>query len=332
MMTKKDFSIQWLKSHHTLLISFGCIEVFSMIFALVFNWGSTGAFYYLFLLGLFLCFILFILLWHDWRKYKSMVKALNQQTRVLEEDYSPVIHLLFEKNQDLTQEMQQLKTKMQQSRKEDIDYYTLWAHQIKTSIASSQLLIRSLPQTAEKSMLEQELVRITAYTELALHYVRMETFHRDLDLQKVKLDDILHPVIKKYATFFIHKKLKLQYIPIDEVVVTDKKWLGVIVEQVLSNAVKYTPDEGRIEITFDKDILTIKDTGIGIASHDQTRIFERGFSGFNGRVNHQSTGLGLYLSSEIAKKLGVTLSVDSTVGEGTAIHIQIPKEGLQVKD
>ena len=78
MMTKKDFSIQWLKSHHTLLISFGCIEVFSMVFALVFNWGSTGAFYYLFLLGLFLCFILFILLWHGWRKYKSMVKALNQ--------------------------------------------------------------------------------------------------------------------------------------------------------------------------------------------------------------------------------------------------------------
>ena len=126
--------------------------------------------------------------------------------------------------------------------------------------------------------------------------------------------------------------MKLQYILIDEVVVTDKKWLGVIVEQVLSNAVKYTPDEGRIEITFDKDILTIKDTGIGIASHDQARIFERGFCGFNGRVNHQSTGLGLYLSSEIAKKLGVTLSVDSTVGEGTAIHIQIPKEGLQVKD
>jgi len=76
------------------------------------------------------------------------------------------------------------------------------------------------------------------------------------------------------------------------------------VEQVLSNAVKYTPDGGRIEITFDKDVLTIKDTGIGIASHDQIRIFERGFSGFNGRVNHQSTGLGLYLSSEIAKKLG----------------------------
>ena len=332
MMTKKDFSIQWLKSHHTLLISFGCIEVFSMVFALVFNWGSTGAFYYLFLLGLFLCFILFILLWHGWRKYKSMVKALNQQARSLEEEFSPMIHLLFEKNQDLTQEMQQLKTKMQQSRKEDIDYYTLWAHQIKTSIASSQLLIRNLPQTAEKSMLEQELVRITAYTELALHYVRMETFHRDLDLQKVKIDEILHPVIKKYATFFIHKKLKLQYIPIDEVVVTDKKWLGVIVEQVLSNAVKYTQDGGRIEITFDKGTLTIKDTGIGIASHDQARIFERGFSGFNGRVNHQSTGLGLYLSSEIAKKLGVTLSVDSTVGEGTAIHIQIPKEGLQVKD
>ena len=102
MMTKKDFSIQWLKSHHTLLISFGCIEVFSMVFALVFNWGSTGAFYYLFLLGLFLCFILFILLWHDWRKYKSMVKALNQQARSLEEDCSPVIHLLFEKNQNLT--------------------------------------------------------------------------------------------------------------------------------------------------------------------------------------------------------------------------------------
>jgi len=221
---------------------------------------------------------------------------------------------------------------MKQLRKEDVDYYTLWAHQIKTSIAASQLLIRELPQTSEKSLLSQELVRITTYTELALHYVRMESFHQDLSISTISIDEVIRPLLKKYATFFISKKLHLDYVPTEKKVVTDSKWLGVIVEQVLSNAVKYTPEEGTIRILFEEDTLTIEDTGIGIAAYDIKRIFERGFSGYNGRVNHQSTGLGLYLSAEIAKRLGVSLSVESTVGEGTTVHIQIPSEVMQVKD
>ena len=160
----------------------------------------------------------------------------------------------------------------------------------------------------------------------------MESFHQDLSISTISIDEVIRPLLKKYATFFISKKLHLDYNPTGKKVVTDSKWLGVITEQVLSNAVKYTPEEGTIRILFEEDTLTIEDTGIGIAPYDIKRIFERGFSGYNGRVNHQSTGLGLYLSAEIAKRLGVKLSVDSTVGEGTTVRIQIPSEVMQVKD
>ena len=332
MKTKVEFSMAWFKSHAFLLGALAFIEVFSIGFFFVFNWLSSEAGYYLFLQAFFLLVVVGALLWHDWRKYREVVRSLQQEVTTLDDGFSPVVSYLYEAIQQEKSDMRGLSTKMKQLRKEDVDYYTLWAHQIKTSIAASQLLIRELPQTSEKSLLSQELVRITTYTELALHYVRMESFHQDLSISTISIDEVIRPLLKKYATFFISKKLHLDYVPTEKKVVTDSKWLGVIIEQVLSNAVKYTPEDGTIRILFEGDTLTIEDTGIGIAPYDVKRIFERGFSGYNGRVNHQSTGLGLYLSSEIAKRLGVTLSVDSTVGEGTTVHIQIPSEVMQVKD
>ena len=332
MKTKVEFSMAWFKSHAFLLGALAFIEVFSIGFFFVFNWLNSEVGYYLFLQAFFLLVIVGALLWHDWRKYREVVRSLQQEVTTLDDGFSPVVSHLYEAIQQEKSDMRGLSTKMKQLRKEDVDYYTLWAHQIKTSIAASQLLIRELPQTSEKSLLSQELIRITTYTELALHYVRMESFHQDLSIATISIDEVIRPLLKKYATFFISKKLHLDYVPTEKKVVTDSKWLGVIVEQVLSNAVKYTPEDGTIRILFEEDTLTIEDTGIGIAAYDIKRIFERGFSGYNGRVNHQSTGLGLYLSAEIAKRLGVTLSVESTVGEGTTVHIQIPSEVMQVKD
>ena len=207
----------------------------------------------------------------------------------------------------------------------------MWIHQIKTSIASSQLLIQALPTLPEKSPLEQELIKITTYTDFVLHYVRMETFHQDLVLREHSLDSIIRQILKKFATFFIYKNLRLSYESINQVIVTDAKWFSVILEQILLNSIKYTEKDGQISIYLDGSYLCIQDTGIGIAKSDQQRIFERGFSGFNGRMNYHSSGLGLYLSNEIAKNLGLELSVESVVGEGTTLKILLQQNKLDTR-
>lgn len=231
-----------------------------------------------------------------------------------------------------SQELSKVELKERQQHQENLDYYTMWVHQIKSSIAASQLLIQALPTLPEKTPLEQELVRITTYTDFVLHYVRMETFHQDLVLKSVSVDEIIKQVLKKYATFFIYKKLQLSYTPLEKQIVTDSKWFGVIVEQILSNAIKYTEKEGKIAIFQEGNYLCIQDTGIGIAPEDRRRIFERGFSGLNGRMDYHSTGLGLYLSHEIAKQLGITLEVDSEVGKGTTMKILLEQDTMEMKD
>ena len=216
MKTKVEFSMAWFKSHAFLLGALAFIEVFSIGFFFVFNWLNSEVGYYLFLQAFFLLVIVGALLWHDWRKYREVVRSLQQEVTTLDDGFSPVVSHLYEAIQQEKSDMRGLSTKMKQLRKEDVDYYTLWAHQIKTSIAASQLLIRELPQTSEKSLLSQELVRITTYTELALHYVRMESFHQDLSIATISIDEVIRPLLKKYATFFISKKLHLDYVPTEK--------------------------------------------------------------------------------------------------------------------
>ena len=137
MKTKVEFSMAWFKSHAFLLGALAFIEVFSIGFFFVFNWLSSEVGYYLFLLAFFLLVVAGALLWHDWRKYKEVVRSLQQEVATLEDGFSPAISHLYEAIQQEKSDMRGLSTKMKQLRKEDVDYYTLWAHQIKTSIAAS---------------------------------------------------------------------------------------------------------------------------------------------------------------------------------------------------
>ena len=199
-------------------------------------------------------------------------------------------------------------------------YYTLWAHQIKTPIAAMRLLLQQ--EGAENGELGQELFRIDQYVDMAMQYMRLDGSGSDLLLRRYDLDEIIKPAVRKFAPQFIRRKLKLCYEPTGKSVLTDAKWLGFVIEQLLSNSVKYTPEGGTVTIRCtDVPELVIADTGIGIEPEDLPRVFEQGFTGYNGRADRKATGLGLYLCRRVCRKLGHPISIDSRVGEGTAVTI-----------
>ncbi|WP_117283254.1 sensor histidine kinase [Streptococcus intermedius] len=241
--------------------------------------------------------------------------------------YTPLEALLTSKIRTLEKDKKELKIQHQEKQSDLLDYYTLWVHQIKTPIAASKLLVQDLQEQMLKNQLEQELFKIDSYTNLVLQYLRLESFHDDLVVEKENIEDLVKEVVKKYALFFIQQGLSLNLHDLNHTVITDKKWFLVILEQVLSNSLKYTK-QGSIEIFFQEDTLYMKDTGLGIQNSDLLRVFERGFSGYNGRLTHQSSGLGLYLSKKIADKLGHELHLHSVVGEGTTVIITFKEKKL----
>lgn len=217
------------------------------------------------------------------------------------------------------------------SLRELIDYYTLWAHQIKTPIAAMRLQLQS---GAGRDELEEELFRIEQYAEMVLGYLRSESLSGDLMIRTCDLDDIVRGCVRKYRKQFIRRRLALDYQPLRASALTDAKWLGFVIEQVLTNALKYTP-AGRIAIYMDAlrpNALVIADTGIGIRPEDLPRVFEKGYTGFNGREgDRRSTGIGLYLCRRILRRLGHTIEIESRPGEGTRVVIGLDSVELQVE-
>lgn len=221
-------------------------------------------------------------------------------------------------------------TDWQRQQKESLDYYSAWVHQIKTPISSMKMILQQ-EDTEENHLLSAELFRIEQYTEMALQYLRLDSKTNDFVFQQYDLDSIIRQAIRKYAPQFILRKIRLIYEPVSMTILTDEKWMLFLLEQLLSNAIKYTPHGSvTISVTPEK-VLQVADTGIGIAPEDLPRIFEKGFTGYNGRADKKSTGLGLYLCQQAAKKISVSLSVTSEVGKGSvfSVHLDIPP--LQVE-
>ncbi len=210
-----------------------------------------------------------------------------------------------------------------------VDYYTMWAHQIKTPIASMHLILQK--QDSEDSRrLRTELMRIEQYVEMVLCFLRLDSDSTDYVLKAYRLDDIIRPAIRKLAPQFIMKRLELDYETIDKQVLTDEKWLGFVIEQVLSNAVKYT-ERGKVKISCEGSKLIISDTGIGIAPDDLPRIFDKGYTGFNGRMDRKASGIGLYLCRRICNNLGHGITAESVPGQGTTIAIELERNNLEVE-
>ena len=203
-----------------------------------------------------------------------------------------------------------------------VEYYTLWAHQIKTPIASMKLTLES-EDTPLSRKLSRELFRIEQYVEMVLTFLRLDSSSGDYLFKEYDVDEIVRGAVRKYAPDFIAKKLRLTYEELDMRLLTDEKWLGFIIEQVIGNACKYTREGGVRIYAASPTAIAIEDTGIGIAAEDLPRIFEKGFTGRNGRLEKTSSGIGLYLCRRAAEKLGAKISVTSAVGKGTTILIDL---------
>ena len=226
--------------------------------------------------------------------------------------------------------MEAALTEWENRRQESLDYCTTWVHQIKTPISVMRMTLEG-EDTEEHRELSAELFRIEQYVEMVLSYLRLDSDSSDYVFQEYELDGIIRQAIHKYAPLFVRKKLKLSYEPTKIRVLTDEKWLLFILEQILSNSIKYTR-EGTISITVTPEkVLKISDTGIGIAPEDLPRIFEKGFTGYNGRSDKKSTGLGLYLCKKAAGRLSHKISVQSKPGAGTVVSIDLDTKMLRTE-
>ena len=217
---------------------------------------------------------------------------------------------------------QKLKSNMNARYHDMTEYYTVWAHQIKTPIAAIRLALQN-EDTPLSRRLTGEVGRVEQYVQMALTYLRLGSDSSDYVIRSCALDDIVRPAVRRFAGEFIQRKIQLNYQMLNYTVITDEKWLGFVVEQVLSNALKYTP-QGSVSIYMDPEgVLCIRDTGIGIAPEDLPRVFEKGYTGYNGRSHRKASGLGLYLCREILTRLGHSVSAESQVDHGTTIRIDL---------
>ena len=297
--------------------------VFSIMgmFAFIFEDGRSLLEYQLLLAFLLASFFLGMDLASAYKEYRNQLFYASGRPQTALEV------LLFEKLALLEMDKKNRAIEEREKLNDLMDYYTLWAHQIKTPIAASSLLVGEIEDKKVKNQLEQELFKIESYVNIVLQYLRLESFHEDLVLKKENVEDLVKEIVKKYAIFFIQKGLSLSLHDLDRTIITDRKWFVVILEQVLSNSLKYT-SQGGIEIYFQEDRLYIKDSGLGIQDADLLRVFERGFSGYNGRLTQQSSGLGLYLSKKIADELGHQISIASPVGQGTTVMISFSEKKM----
>ncbi len=291
-------------------------------------------------------------------RYSSKVKALsNALKRPVEEqaqlpeaadDVEILYHRLLE-NQSIARSESESSAAIRQSQMRD--YYSMWVHQIKTPISAMKLLLEAEREELGQLMcddeqsqcllsdnmdsFEDELFRIEEYVSMALQYQRVSSTENDFVLEKVSVDGVIRDTIKKYAKIMIRRHIGMNYSGTAQEVYTDGKWLAFMLEQILSNAIKYTP-QGVVTIETAEEkyrfFITIKDTGIGIKAEDLPRVFEKGYTGYNGHADKKATGIGLYLCRQMADKLGHTIRMESEIGKGTKVWIGFDLDYADTRD
>ena len=321
-----EFFLKYLKSRALTLF---IIAAGGIIFAVVFALYSlpVEAAIYPTALCLILCLIVGVC---DYifalRKHKSLSRLAAPPDEypgklgggLFDEDYDAIIDGLYKK-------LGKLNTERKTREADMTDYYTTWAHQIKLPIASVKLTLEGEDSKAARSVSE-DLFRIEQYVGMALTYLRLDSDSTDYLFGEYELDQIVRGEVKKFASQFIGRGIKLDYRPSGKKVVTDSKWLGFVIGQLISNALKYTPS-GKVEIFCeDPAALVIRDSGIGIEKSDIPRVFERGYTGKNGRGESASSGLGLWLCKRVCDNLGCRLELESEPGVGTTVRVDLAKE------
>ena len=257
------------------------------------------------------------------RDLKEIDAELPEVRDIEAEDYREIVRLLRGANREA-------RTRSETDMAAMVDYYTLWVHQIKTPIAAMRLRLQDEDSELSRALLS-DLGRIERYVSMVLTYLRLENGATDYVIKETDLDSVIRPVLRQFAGEFISRKLKLDYTPAGRKVLTDGKWLSFVVEQVLSNALKYTPS-GSVSISMeDPATLVVRDTGIGIPPEDLPRVFERNYTGLAGRADTRASGIGLSLCKSVCDRLGHTISIESTPGEGTSVRIDLSARKLEIE-
>lgn len=300
------------------------------IFAAIFSGYSlpTAAVLYASAICFTVFFAAFIV---DFILFSRKVKRLRQCTKeitlttenlpaadnLIEKEYAEMLEILFDEKAKTASETAQKLADLS-------DYYTIWAHQIKTPIAAARLILQS---ECDANELSEQIRRIEEYTQMAMCYARLTSESTDFVIGEISADELVRGEIRKFSSQFIRKKLTLDFKESGKTIVSDKKWLGFVIGQVISNAVKYT-NYGGVEIYFEEpQTLCIKDTGIGVSLEDLPRIFEKGYTGLNGRIDEKASGIGLYLCDKICRKLGHKITAESDKN-GTVIRINLLREEI----
>ena len=251
----------------------------------------------------------------------AMISLMPPIESVEDNDYQEVIKALQE-------EIASLSTAAYVRYQNLSEYYTAWVHQIKTPITSMRLTLQN-EDTPLSRKLTSDLFQIEQYVEMVLAFMRLDSDSSDYVFKEYSIDSIIKQAVTKFASEFIDRKIRLEYEPIEKCVVTDEKWLSFVIEQLLSNALKYT-HKGSIKIYMQEPMtLCIEDTGIGIAPEDLPRIFEKGYTGYNGRKDKKASGIGLYLCKRICSNLEADIYVTSELDKGTVAHINLEQYSLK---
>ncbi len=347
--------MRWISSYlRRHRVGIGLYAVFAAVFAGVFS------LYHLPLDPVCYCLelcaaVAFLVLLVDGVRYRRRAGELERQRKAVKNgveflpDPEDGIERLYQELLRSSQEERIRQVAELMREKTDLtDYFTLWVHQVKTPIAAMRLLLQEEAGRLErfgaarqeeragrhewdadgsiawlgeqKQEMEAELFEVEQYVGMALQYIRLKSGTNDFVLREYEVDGIVRQAVRKYAPMFIRKKLSLSYEPLGMKAVTDEKWMVFVLEQILGNAVKYTAS-GSISIYRENSCLTVEDTGIGILEEDLPRIFEKGYTGYNGRSDKKASGIGLYLVKGILDKLGHKVSVESEAGKGTKVRL-----------
>ncbi len=315
---------EYIKDHrYILLMAFFCLLIGWGMLTL-YNVEREAILYTIVLIIVMM--LLYILV--DYRRYKKQHEQMKQilnsymitewfpNSTLLQRDMLTILELLEKERRKDMENYDRQKDQLQ-------DYFSLWAHQIKLPIAALKLLLED--EDIDRSECRTQLHRIDTYSNMAMAYLRLNSLQTDYLVKELALDPLIRQCIRSFSGECIRKKIRMQFTETNQTVISDEKWLGFVLEQLLSNAIKYSEYKGLIEIYMEQNTLVIQDHGRGIDAADLHRVFEKGFTGANGRIETSASGIGLYLCKQITDRLHHTLTIESDIGQGTKVMVGLER-------
>lgn len=330
--------ISFIKDKFGWIVSTLLLNFFIVLLLWLFNSSKFLIIYIIFFVN-----VLFLInLFAEFFKKAKFYNELNEKTNNLDKKFliQELINrpdfiegqIVFDSIEQINKNMIENINSYKSNSEEYREYIELWVHEIKTPIASTKLIVENNKNLITKSI-EEEIEKIDEYIEQVLFYSRSNNVEKDYFIKKTNINYVINEVVLKNKKSFINNKISLEKNDLNLDIYTDEKWLVFILNQIISNSIKYCINESpKITIVTMKEkdcvILEIKDNGIGIKQKDLGRVFEKGFTGKNGRKIKKSTGMGLYICKKLCDKLGYNISIKSVINKETIIRIKFPKNSM----